>query len=441
CQTVFGIGSRCLPSGLCGTEPLDPRCMLRLPTGASGDPSRLAGTVPVATIVNGSLDGQEARALSVELALSDASEVGVGGRGFSLLVCTNEPDFEGDGRDRGDATAMLGTYLEALGVVAIVGPPSSSDVQRIAAATGSALLISPSATSNALTGLDPLPASDATPGRFWRTAAPDTQQGIRIAEDVIARDVRTLALVHADDAYGQGLRDTVRSVLAERGATLAVSEHDFVEGDDASFGNAVAAAAGTTPAEVLFISSDVDVVSAFVTSAATLPGFETASFFLTDSAGNEDFATSIQQNDAARTTCGRIRGTRPEVATGAVTNSFRSRYQLVFGDDPTVFGFAANSYDAGWLVAIATGWAVAQEGAVLSADNLARGLRRISDGPAPVNLDRAGFADILDAFSRGESVDVSGASGSLDYDPETEETAAPTELWVIDDDCRFAVSP
>ena len=440
CRTAFGIGSRCLPSGFCSTEPLDARCMLRLPVGADDDPSLLANAVPVATIVNRSLEGQEARALSVELALSDARAVGIEGRTFSLLVCTNEPDFEGDGVGRGDATAALGAYLEELGVVAIVGPPSSSDVQRIVPATSAPLLISPSATSNALTDLDPVPASDMMPGRFWRTAAPDTQQGIRIAEDLIARAVPSLALVHADDAYGRGLRDVVQNVLRERGASLIVTEHSFAEGDDASFGDAVADADAEAPAETLFISSDVDVVSAFVTSAATLPRLSMASFFLTDSAGNEDFARSIQQNEAARTTCGRIRGTRPQVAEGTVTNSFRSRYQLVFGDDPTVFGFAANSYDAGWLVAVAAGWAIAQEGGDLAAANLARGLRRISSG-TQLDLDRDDFAGILEAFRRGDSVDVVGASGALDYDPATEETAAPTELWVIDGECRFVVSP
>ena len=164
-----------------------------------GDGHLLSGSCEIA-VPRRSLEGQEARALSVELALSDASAVGIEGRTFSLLVCTNEPDFEGDGVGRGDATAALGAYLEELGVVAIVGPPSSSDVQRIVPATSAPLLISPSATSNALTDLDPVPASDMMPGRFWRTAAPDTQQGIRIAEDLIARAVPSLALGHADDA-------------------------------------------------------------------------------------------------------------------------------------------------------------------------------------------------------------------------------------------------
>ena len=64
---------------------------------------------------------------------------------------------------------------------------------------------------------------------------------------------------------------------------------------------------------------------------------------------------------------------------------------------------------------------------------IARGLRRISlgseydTGPNDWNSVRA-------AFSTGESVNLTGASGTLDYDSLTGETAAPVNVWTISED-------
>ncbi|MEM1416368.1 MAG: hypothetical protein AAGH15_15775 [Myxococcota bacterium] len=440
CRVAFGVGAVCEADGYCRTEALPPRCELRLPEGASADPTLLADTVPIATVVDLSLDSHAARANSVELALVDASRLGVEGRGFSLVVCTNQDDFQGDGLDRSAASLSLGTYLEDIGTRVVVGPPASSDAEAVFGVTEDVLFINPSATSNALTGLDPSPATDTMPGRFWRTAAPDEQQGIRIAEDVRSRDVATLAIVHANDPYGTGLRDVVVAVLAAGEEDVEVIDFPFENGDDTSFGVAVASAASTPTDEVLFVSSQTEEAVAFATSAATLPGFAGRSLFLTDSAGNEDFAAEVRTDTQARQTCGRIRGTRPAVAVGFVTDLFRSLYQSAEGEDPTLFGFASNSYDAGWLAAISVAWGVLQEDGDLSWPALARGLRNVSAG-TEVNLDAGGFATVLSAFARGESVNVTGASGTLDYDVSTEETMAPTELWVIDDDCDLVVLP
>lgn len=48
------------------------------------------------------------------------------------------------------------------------------------------------------------------------------------------------------------------------------------------------------------------------------------------------------------------------------------------------------------------------------------------------------FQAIVEAFSRGEGVDVEGASGALNYDPATEEIASdpatpPIEIWIVAD--------
>ena len=126
-----------------------------------------------------------------------------------------------------------------------------------------------------------------------------------------------------------------------------------------------------------------------------------------------------------------IRGTRPELPSGPVFEVFRSRYQVEFMQDPEAFSFTANAYDASWLVLYGIAWADQQEGAT-DGLNIARGLRRVSDGPA-FDVTPSSFSPIVAAFGRGQSVDVQGASGDLDYDPATEETDGSFEVWTVPD--------
>ena len=46
----------------------------------------------------------------------------------------------------------------------------------------------------------------------------------------------------------------------------------------------------------------------------------------------------------------------------------------------------------------------------------------------------AGPVVIYPSSGTGASIDVRGASGPLDYDPDTEETSAPIQLWAIQPD-------
>ena len=43
-----------------------------------------------------------------------------------------------------------------------------------------------------------------------------------------------------------------------------------------------------------------------------------------------------------------------------------------------------------------------------------------------------GWSTVLAQFRQGTAVDIAGTSGSLDYDPATEETTGPVNVWVID---------
>lgn len=417
CRAAFGLGAVCGSGGFCDVVSLSPRCSSPYPA----DLATAGEVVFLGTIIDGSLDTHVARARSVELAVRDATESGgVAGRTFGLIVCSNEENTDLDGLSQDEASVEMARHLHQVGAVAIVGPPSSNSARAAFEGTEDALLISPSASSTELTDLEP-PASDESPGRLWRTTAPDGPQAARIAADIVDRGIVRLAIVHEAGAYGDGLATRVTDALP---ASVTVEDYQFATaGRLAELQGEV----GRSDAEeVLFISSRTEDSVGFLNAASASSFYDGKTFFLTDAAANQDLVDGIA--DAMLEA--RIRGTRPRLPDEVTLDSFQARYQLTFGEDVRRFSFTSNSYDAGWIALYGIVWAVLQEDGEIDATNIARGMRRLSSG-ARVPLRMSSWTVVRDAFEMGDSVDVVGSSGELDYDPITEETSAVFEVWRI----------
>jgi branched-chain amino acid transport system substrate-binding protein len=62
---------------------------------------------------------------------------------------------------------------------------------------------------------------------------------------------------------------------------------------------------------------------------------------------------------------------------------------------------------------------------------MAEGLTKVSSGPQPpVQLTFTTFAESANELANGRSIDVEGASGSLQFD-DTGEAPSPVELWQV----------
>ena len=104
-------------------------------------------------------------------------------------------------------------------------------------------------------------------------------------------------------------------------------------------------------------------------------------------------------------------------------------YAAEYGDsDVSVLSYTAQAFDASWLVVMGHAWALAQRGAV-SGVNIARGMRQVSAGE-PVQIRPTNWNLVKAEFSAGNSIDVEGASGQLDFD-ERGETSGPVDVWTI----------
>lgn len=432
CRDQFGVGFVCNADGLCeGGTPI-PRCTTTYPEDLLTNPQN-GGRIVIGDLMDRSIATQHARELSARLALSQANaQGGLEGQNFGLVMCTIEENPDYDGLTRSQAAVTAARYLiDHIGVSAIIGPASSGDTQAtfLEIQNDDVLLISPSATSPTLTQLDPATVSDEAPGLLWRTAPPDSLQGAAIAADMRgpgagrAAPVGQVAAIYAGGAYGGGLYTEFAGRFTAAGG--AVTPLPFA--DAAQRDTAIAMAATANVDEVLFISSQPADIIAFLDTAATLSGYDQKTLFLTDAAANADVLTGA---NSARFS--QVRGSRPaplDESRDLVYAGFIAAYTAEYGADVRPFSFTANAYDAAWLVAYGAAWAIYQDGEVRG-QTIAQGLRKVSGG-TEVDIVPTSWNLVKQSFQSGQAVDVEGASGQLDYDPATEETSAPIEIWEI----------
>ncbi|MEL6347924.1 MAG: ABC transporter substrate-binding protein, partial [Myxococcota bacterium] len=346
------------------------------------------------------------------------------GVSFGAVHCTNEVRGETDKATNSVAIAQW--MREDIGVQAIVGPSSSSVVQAVfnALEGSGTLLISPAATSPSLTDLDGLRATDDAPGLLWRTAPPDSLQGQVIADDLIGRDVLNAGVIYQDGAYGSGLANVFKDRFESQDG--AASLYLF---NDNNLSTAVVNAVQGGHEELLFFSSDVNDSSAFINALAALDSYPMTPLFLADTAKSSDMLAAT--GDAAAL-YPLIRGTAPAISSGSVYDFFTAAYAAEFSGDVSDFNYTAHAFDAAWLIAYGTSWALSREGEY-SGINVARGLRRLSDG-TEVRVGAESWSTAQATLESGGTINVQGASGELNFDDVTEETTAPIDIWVVSED-------
>ncbi len=426
CRDAFGLGSVCAADGFCSDAVPNPRCATTEPPDVFERPTKYADHYVIGSMFDVTTDAPQTR--SVELAVGQVNDLGgLEGNDFVVVSCTYEEDPALDDLTPDLAAIDLVDYfVNTLGVSAIIGPATSDraiDAYNAASPEG-VLVISPSATSPALTEIDGLAHDDANPGLFWRTVPPDDLQGATVAWDLEDRGVTSVAVVAQDSSYASALADAVEE---NYGGSVA----RFTFANPTSLSEAITDAGNAGVQEVVFLSSDVGDIVAFFGAAAVSNDFNGADpieIFLAD-AGADPFLLANTSDLSAL--YDRVRGTRPTVPQGDVFEQFQAAYASVYNEDPADAVFAPYTYDAAWLAIYGHAWSLYQEDEI-SGIGIARGLRQVSapaGGELPV---RPGSWElVLGKFKGGAAVNLEGASGPLDFDPLSGETVASIEVWVI----------
>lgn len=148
-----------------------------------------------------------------------------------------------------DAAASVAAVerIVSEGVKGIMGGMCSGEtiasLEKVGVPNG-IVMISPSATSPALSTLD-------DKGFFFRTSPSDARQGEVMADIVLERGIKSVAVTYTNNDYGKGLADSFANSFKAKGGTVTVvSAHDDGKGDYSAEVAALAAAGGDALAVV-----------------------------------------------------------------------------------------------------------------------------------------------------------------------------------------------
>ena len=172
-----------------------------------------------------------------ELALAEASESGLFLGGQTITPVRGDSTCT----DAAAATAVAERLITADNVDGIVGALCSgatvAALQNAAIANGM-VMISPSATSPALTSIED---NDL----FFRVSPSDARQGVVMTENIMDRGFDTVALTYTNNDYGQGLADAFASAFEAAGGTVTLTAaHEDGRADYSAEVASLAAAGG-----------------------------------------------------------------------------------------------------------------------------------------------------------------------------------------------------
>jgi branched-chain amino acid transport system substrate-binding protein len=338
-------------------------------------------------------------------------------RPLRLVLCdtANEPE---------QAKKALIAATDRFGAVAAVGPTSSGEVVALAASPDLVvqkhdfLIVSCSATSPNVTLL-------ADDNLIWRTAASDNLQSRVLAQLVAQSGKKRVASAYVNSPYGIGLNGEFGAALSDIAGVSFVPK-GFSEGTPGA--DVVSWLAEQTP-EIALIVADSDAPTWVAALNDGGPALMDTQFLLTDGS-KADALFSLGPDEAV---LARIRGTGPGTPKDGLSRQaydvFRAAYMVRWGVDPNRTAFVANAYDALYAIAIAMG-TIPPEAAV-SGHALSVGMQRLSDGN-PIRVGGVQFANGYQQLANGQTVNLDGVSGPIDFDPATGDIlTAPIEVWDV----------
>ena len=176
-------------------------------------------------------------AAAAEMAMAEATASG------KLLGGSTVTAVRGDSTcgDSAAGTAAAERVVTADGVKGIVGGDCSgvtgAILQNVARPNG-IVMVSPSATSPALTAAE-------DDGLFFRTAPSDAREGEVMADILVEKGVKSIALTYTNNDYGKGLADAIATSFTAKGGVVTINaSHEDGKADYSAEVAALAAAGG-----------------------------------------------------------------------------------------------------------------------------------------------------------------------------------------------------
>jgi len=311
-----------------------------------------------------------------------------------------------------DATAasnVADRMVNSEKVVAMVGPMCSG--ATIAAANNAAIpggmvMISPSATSPALTELKD---NDLV----FRTAPSDAFQGVMMAKMLIGKGIKEVAISYVNNDYGKGFAEALASAYEAVGGTVAANEaHEDGKADY----RAELGSLASSGAETLVVLAYADGSGQTIVRQAIESGDFTRFVGGDGMVGSKLIAALGGDLDMIATKPGSpdLAGKAPFVAAAKAA-----------GMDPDAV-FSSQAYDAAFILALA----IEQAG---SADRaaVAKAVRAVSGEPGEIILPGE-WAKAKAAIKAGKDINYQGASGNNEFDKAGDVPGVIVEMAIKD---------
>ena len=317
--------------------------------------------------------------------------------------------------DSGDTTTNIASQsvdkLLAQKADAIVGAASSSVSESVIdKITGAGVVhFSPANTSDKFTTIN-------DKGLYFRTAPPDKLQG-RVLGDLIAADGNdTIGILAMQDSYGSGLADQVTKTAEEAGASV-VERVDY-DPKAADFSADVAKIKAKNPKAIVLIGFEegAKVVAELVKQGLTTDKYK---WYMVD--GN------MSNTNYQKMPKGTLKGVKGTIPGAEAPEEFRKKL-VELSPKLSDFTYAAESYDAANLIALAAEAAKDDSGASIAAK-----LPEVSKGGEKCKS----FKECVDLLKAGKDIDYDGLSGPVEFNDAGDPAVATIGVYQYGDDNKY----
>lgn len=405
-----------------------------------------ANATSIGTLVNTVTGSDQLRLQSVKLAI-DEMNTGLTAAGkppLALHVCETSAT----------PADMLKSYQVLVNdwhAVAVIGPSGSGNVSLISAEVIrlGVPIMSWSASSRSISDL---PQN----GLFFRTVPSDILQGQVLAKQIPtpAITANSVGMIVVDDAYGQGMRQSVLGASPSLLPKPSLTYKEAVGTDEAAavltLNTATAALKAQTPAPQAIVAVTNLFSDKFLTA---MVGYGTATtpptqIFMGDGAKSTKLldllsaGTATDQMNMA-TNLKRVVGTAPGVDkanANGIYNTFLAAFGARWpGIDPKTSAFSAYAYDAAYAVGIS----ICAAGDV-TPSRVSEFLLHMNNFNCP-DKDRAqvGQASFLNACNRvavQAGLALQGTTGVVSFTPHGDREQGVYERWTVDTAAKTFIS-
>ena len=370
----------------------------------------------------------EAASDGAELALRQINASGGSTSGkFGLIVC--------DTQYKADVAVQKANYMhEELGINAMLGAISSAETLAVVdqvATPKEVLLISPASTS---------PGLSRRSDFFWRTIASDAEQAPAMAELLAERGIERAVLLYGgeDDPYGNGFFNALTFHWAEnpdqKPATLKLGTFDTsdplasLEQINQSALQYNSAEAPRPQAIILLGSlSSSDLIAQIEEQfIQNLPDEDKPIWVLPEALRDR----TLLEKQGIKPAFERIIGTAPLRTETPIYSTYETLLDVTFGRNALDYQFPDKAYDAAYLLALTYG--AQQTPALATGAQLNSVMNRVASSGEPSNLLGNQYSLIAGTLRDGQSVNLVGVSGELDFNDAHDVSNSQITTWTID---------